>query len=247
MTCLRFIGTTSDDGDCPTLYEVEGTADILVQGDRVTDPAHLARLRNVKDSEAFVLVPRELLVRFAPRTTAPGMVAFAEIAPLFHEFKHTAFRLETRRGYASDRNSPKWERWRSGADISAEPDNSWRANVRKQTEQGKRVERVRLVDQPPTEGQRFLLASGHGNVAAGEDIRNLARPMAEGLGLPDYDFWLFDSRLVARFVFDEDDTTLGVILSDDPADVAAACQARDASWHYATRTADFGGAVASNG
>ncbi|MGP3946689.1 hypothetical protein [Streptomyces sp. 6N106] len=27
--------------------------------------------------------------------------------------------------------------------------------------QGKRLERVRLVDQPPTEGQRFLLASGH--------------------------------------------------------------------------------------
>lgn len=38
MTHLRFLGTTSDDGDCPTLYEVEGTTDILVQGDRVTDP-----------------------------------------------------------------------------------------------------------------------------------------------------------------------------------------------------------------
>ncbi|MFJ6510439.1 DUF6879 family protein [Streptomyces sp. NPDC091406] len=247
MTLLRFLGTTSDDGDCPTLYEVEGTTDILVQGDRVTDPEQLAQLRDVKDSETFVLVPRDLLVRFAPRTTGPEMVPFSEITPLFREFRHTAFRLETRRGYASDRNSPKWGRWKSGADISTEPDNAWRENVRAQTAQGKRFERVRLVDQPLTEGQQFLLASGHGNVAAGEDIRNLPRPQSVRLGLPEHDFWLFDSRLVARFVFDEDDTTLGVVLSEDPAEVALACQARDAAWHHATRTADFAKAVASTG
>ncbi|WP_426499730.1 hypothetical protein [Streptomyces sp. D54] len=78
MTILRFLGTTSDDGDCPTLYEVEGTTDILVQGDRVTDPEQLAQLRDVKDSETFVLVPREFLIRFAPRTTDPEMVPFSE-------------------------------------------------------------------------------------------------------------------------------------------------------------------------
>ncbi|MFJ5047969.1 DUF6879 family protein [Streptomyces sp. NPDC088719] len=247
MTLLRFLGTTSDEGDCPTLYEIEGTTDILVQGDRVTDPEHLAQLRDVKDSETFVLVPRDLLVRFAPRTTDPEMVPFSEIALPFREFRHTAFRLETRHGYASDRHSPKWGRWKSGADISAEPDNAWRENVRAQTAQGKRFERVRLVDQPLTEGQQYLLASGQGNVAAGEDIRNLPRSQAARLGLPGHDFWLFDSRLVARFVFAEDDTTLGVVLSEDPAEVALACQARDAAWHHATRTADFAKAVASSG
>jgi hypothetical protein len=35
---LRFLGTTSDDGDCPTLYEV-------VHGERETDPEHLVELR----------------------------------------------------------------------------------------------------------------------------------------------------------------------------------------------------------
>ncbi|MEU9102121.1 DUF6879 family protein [Streptomyces sp. NPDC048361] len=53
---------------------------------------------------------------------------------------------------------------------------------------GKRFERVRLVDDPPTDGQRYLLASGLGNVDAGEDIRNLVRADAERLGLPDGDF-----------------------------------------------------------
>jgi hypothetical protein len=64
---LRFIGTTSDGGDCPTLYEVVETGDIVVQGDRLTNPEHLAQLRDVKDSETFVVIPRELLTRFAPK------------------------------------------------------------------------------------------------------------------------------------------------------------------------------------
>lgn len=236
---LRFIGTTSDDGDCPSLYEIEATGGILVQGERVTDPGHLAQLRDVKESEAFVIVPRDLLSRFATRHEPVAMVAFAAVVPLFRDFRHTAWRLETRRGYASDRNGSKWQRWQAGVDIASEPADEWRRNVADQVARGKRFERVRLVDEPPTEGQQFLLASGIGNVAAGEDIRNMKRSDAKRLGLPDFDFWLFDSRTLVRFVFGEDDTTLGVIVSEDPAEVVAACQARDTAWHHATRTADF--------
>ncbi|MFH8840880.1 DUF6879 family protein [Streptomyces sp. NPDC017868] len=243
---LRFLGTTSDDGDCPTLYEVESTGDILVQGERVTDPSQLAELRDVKESETFVTVPRELLTRFAPRTEARDMVPFSEVSGLFTDFKHTAWRLETRRGYATDRKSPKWDRWKAGADLTAEPPNTWRENVRTQVASGKRFERVRLVDEPLTEGQEFLLASGFGNVAAGEDIRVLTRTEAERLRLPQHDFWLFDSRTLVRFVFDENDTTLGVILSEDPAEVAAACQVRDAAWHHAVPAAEYAKRVRSS-
>lgn len=231
---LRFIGTTSDEGDCPTLYEIEGTDEILVQGDRETDPEHLARLHDVKDSESFVRVPRSLLVRYAPRATAPVLQPFASISHLFREFRHTAWRLETRRGYASDRTSPKWQRWQAGQDITTEG-SPWLENVTAQTSVGKQMGRVRLVDEPVTTGQRFLLASAPGNVAAGEDIRYLTRARAQELRLPDVDFWLFDSRILARFAFDEEDVTLGVYLTEDPAEVLAACQARDAAWHYATR------------
>lgn len=63
---LKFLGTTSEAGDCPTLYETE-TGDIVVQGERLTDPEALAQLRDVKDSETFVVVPRELLARYAPK------------------------------------------------------------------------------------------------------------------------------------------------------------------------------------
>jgi hypothetical protein len=64
---LRFLGTTSDHGDCPTLYEDTDTGNIVVQGERLIDPSHLAELRDVKESETFVVVPRELLTRFAPK------------------------------------------------------------------------------------------------------------------------------------------------------------------------------------
>ncbi|GGR50238.1 hypothetical protein WEB32_18025 [Streptomyces netropsis] len=64
---LKFLGTTSENGNCPTLYEVVETGDIVVQGDRLTDTRHLEQLRDVKDSETFVVIPRELLTRFAPK------------------------------------------------------------------------------------------------------------------------------------------------------------------------------------
>ncbi|GHA64136.1 hypothetical protein GCM10010330_16190 [Streptomyces tendae] len=242
---LRFLGTTSDDGDCPTLYEIPETDEILVQGDRETDPGHLVQLRDVKPSETFVRVPRTLLTRYAPRASAPPLQPFAEIAHLFRDFRHTAWRLETRRGYASDRKSPLWPRFLAGEDVAAEPANAWRQNVREQVDQGKRFERVRLVDAPLTQGQEFLLARAPSNVAAGEDIRYLPRSEAHALRLPDHDLWLFDSKTVARFEFDEDDTTLGVYVTEDPAEVLAACQARDAAWHHAVPAADFAKRVAS--
>lgn len=69
---LRFIGTTSENGNCPTLYEVVETGEILVQGDRETAPEHLAQLRDVKPSETFVRIPRELLIRFVPGLVSPA-------------------------------------------------------------------------------------------------------------------------------------------------------------------------------
>ncbi|MEU2584503.1 DUF6879 family protein [Streptomyces avermitilis] len=173
------------------------------------------------------------------------MIPFKEISHVFTDFEHTAWRLETRRGYATDRSSETWARWQAGEDVTHEPPDDWRRNVAEQTAHGKRFGRVRVVDQPLTEGQEFLLARAPSNVAAGDEVRYLPRTDADRLGLPDFDFWLIDSRTLLRFVFDENDTTLGVTVSQEPADVLAACQARDAAWHYAIRTADFARRVRS--
>ena len=63
---LRFLGTTSDDGQCPTLYATD-RGSYAVQGDIVADPEALADLRHVLPGETFVEIPKELL-RFAEGT-----------------------------------------------------------------------------------------------------------------------------------------------------------------------------------
>lgn len=175
----------------------------------------------------------------------PEFIDDATFGNYFEEFEHTAWRLETRRGYASDRSSQKWQRFLKGEDISSDPSSAWRANVRAQVACGKRIERVRIVDSPPTEEQLFLLASAAGNNAAGEDIRSLWRADAEKLRLPAEDFWLLDSRQALVLHFDEGDGYLGSELVSDPARIVAFCQARDAAWHHAIRREDFAAQVAS--
>ncbi|WP_017559385.1 hypothetical protein [Nocardiopsis baichengensis] len=63
---LRMLGSTSRDGDCPTLYENEN-GDIVVQGDQLTDPDAIAQLKHIKAGEAFVVVPRALITQYAPK------------------------------------------------------------------------------------------------------------------------------------------------------------------------------------
>lgn len=153
----------------------------------------------------------------------------------FREFQHTAWRLETRRGYASDRAGEKYRRFLRGESVETDTGSPWYANIRAQVAEGKRIGRVRLLDDVPTEGQRFLLATAVGSIAAGEDIRNLWRADAERLGLPAEDFWLFDSRQALRLHFDDRDEYLGAELVEDPATIVRYCQVRDAAWHHAVR------------
>ncbi|MEU8598391.1 DUF6879 family protein [Streptomyces globisporus] len=165
------------------------------------------------------------------------LVPFEEITHLFAEFEHTAFRLETRRGYATDRAGERFQAFQRGFDPRPEPEHPWNVNVRDKAGQGAHFSRIRIVDEPPTDGQLFLMATAAGNVAAGEDIRVISRAVADSVGLPDHDFWLFDSRILVRMNIDDTDTTTGVEVIEDPAAVLAACRARDTSWALAVPTA----------
>ncbi|MGK4583528.1 DUF6879 family protein [Kitasatospora sp. HPMI-4] len=154
-------------------------------------------------------------------------------------FQHTAWRLETRRAYESDQRSVGYLRFLQGEDPQADPHRPWCANIREQVAKGKRVERVRIADEPITQGQAYLLHVGWANVEAGEDIRHLPRSTAKELHLPERDFWLFDSRTVLQLHFDDADVYLGTELIEDPNVVLEACQIRDAAWHFAVDRSEF--------
>lgn len=174
------------------------------------------------------------------------LVPFEEITNLFAEFQHAAFRLETRRGYTTDREGERYKAFMRDIDPPPVPDNPWNTNVREKAAQGAHFSRVRIVDDPPTDGQRFLMATAASNVAAGEDIRVLSRFVAESVGLPDHDFWLFDSHTLVRMHIDDTDTTVGVEITEDPAAVLAACRARDTAWPLATASATVWAQVRSS-
>lgn len=161
----------------------------------------------------------------------PALVPLEDITHLFGEFQHTAFRLETRRGYATDRAGARFQAFVHGIDPAPEPDNAWHVNVREKAAQGGRFSRVRIIDEPPTDGRCILMASAAANASAsGEDIRVLARTEAAHPELPDCDFWLFDSRTLVRFHID----------------VLAACRARDRAWPLASPSSEARARVRSS-
>ncbi len=156
-----------------------------------------------------------------------------EFAKLFETFEHTAWHLETRRGYASDRDDDSYRAFVETGSALWDLDNAWCTNITRQTAAGKEVGRVRVVDDPPTQGQLFLLDYAKCNAATGEDVRNLWRADAERLRLPAEDFWIFDSRLVALLVFDDTDDLLRVEVTTEPTEVLRYARVREAAMRYA--------------
>ncbi|MEU1893494.1 DUF6879 family protein [Streptomyces pristinaespiralis] len=231
---LSKVGTNSGNNGCPTLYESEGGT-YIVQGDRVTDPAELAQLDNLTPNEGAVTVPRELLANFGPKEPVhvPQFISFAEFDGMFTTLKHSAWRLETRRRYASDEATDTYRQFAAGEAVDWDLDDPWCVERREQVALGKRFERVRILDEPATPGQRYLLDNARRNEAAGETIRVLPRGQANELRLPSQDFWIFDARVVALLHFDHGDAMTGVELITNPVAVIRCLQAREAAWHHA--------------
>jgi len=101
------------------------------------------------------------------------------------------------------------------------------------TAAGKRMQRVRVVDEPLGDYLRFEFAFYPDTIEAGEDIRILDRRTAEAAGLPAHDYWLFDSSRLALMRYDAEGRFLGAELVEDPVMVVRHCYWRDAALHYA--------------
>jgi len=111
--------------------------------------------------------------------------------------------------------------------------------IRQATADGRRFARVRIVSVPLSDYSRFGLWAAQFTSDAGEDIRYLARDVAAGLDLPNHDYWLFDSRLLVRMHFSEQDKFQGGEVIDDPAEIVEHNYWRDAAQHHAIRREEF--------
>ncbi|MFJ3660347.1 DUF6879 family protein [Streptomyces sp. NPDC090119] len=244
---LRFNGTGSGVNGCPSIHEDLLTGEVIVHGPALTDPDDIAQLRHLNEGEVPIVVPRELLVDFGPKEVArvPHVIGLDEFDRLFTQFEHTAWRLETRRRYASDELTDTYAQMTRGETVDwAGVDAEWCAERREQVALGKRFERVRIIDNPPTAGQLYLLDNARRNSAVGEKILNVWREDADRLGLPGEDFWIFDSRLVALLNFDDADNLISVELITEPAAVLRYSTVRDAALHHAVPYEEFAGRLA---
>jgi hypothetical protein len=84
---------------------------------------------------------------------------------------------------------------------------AWADQIRELTANGRRVERVRVHDDPPTPYQRWERWAARQTVAAGEVIRYMRRERAYEVGLlpaagPD-DWWLLDDERLVVMRFDQ--------------------------------------------
>jgi hypothetical protein len=114
---------------------------------------------------------------------------------------------------------------------------NWLSMIRAATAEGRRFARVRVVSVPLSDYSRFGVYCSQYTNEAGETIRYLTRDQAHDL--PDYDYWLFDSRQLVKMQFDARENFLGGEVIEDPAMIVQHNYWRDAAWHKAVRRDHF--------
>lgn len=139
-----------------------------------------------------------------------------EFDALFGAFETSAWHLETRHEYRIEEEEAAYRRFLAGQPVGTEWFEPWLARVRALTASGRRIERVRVMSDPPTAYQRFELWGSPHNVRAGERVALLDQHAATDMGLPDYDFWLFDAcRLVVSRFTDDGELISDELVTDD--------------------------------
>lgn len=174
----------------------------------------------------------------ATRRLAPNSEEFDR---LFEGFRHTAFRLETLQRY----NSPdQWEQvdaWLAGEPPPDEAVMDWWLGMLHETvPAGKRWQRVHVAVEPLTTYMRWEISAYEEQVDAGEEIGII--PVRAGEWpeeLPRHDYWFFDSSLLAKMIYDEDDRFVGIDIDDDPAEIVRHNYWRDAALHLAIPYRDY--------
>lgn len=160
----------------------------------------------------------------------------AVLDEIFRTFSSTAWRLEVRTSYGLLAEDHPYQDFLLGKQPDLTWFTPWLHLMREQIQAlGKRVERVRVVDQPPSDYLRWEIYLNKWNAEAGEDIRYLPRQVADSLSLPAYDFWIFDNMTVAFMVFAPSGEFTGPALVTDQAVTRQHLAYQDSAWQAAIR------------
>jgi hypothetical protein len=170
-------------------------------------------------------------------------ISEVEFGRLLKSFNRSAWRLETYDSYHLDYEAADFERFVAGHPVPPPEVSWWRPwldRISAMAQQGKRVGRVRILAEPPTDYQRWELWAARWHADAGEQIGYLGRSQAVALGLPtDHDWWLLDEQAVIVMRFDETGRIAGKELVTDPGIVAQHREWRDLAVRHAIPAEEF--------
>ena len=111
----------------------------------------------------------------------------------------------------------------------------WLDQIREWTGgQGKTITRVRIIDSPPTDYQRWSVWCSRWHLDAGEGIRYLPRSAADLLGIPRGDWQLFDHNRLVLMAFTATGEPSGKTLVTDPAVIRRYREWRSLALRHAT-------------
>jgi hypothetical protein len=148
--------------------------------------------------------------------------------------------LETRDCYGTETELPHLAAWRRG-----EPDDyawleGWLEMLRGHRAAGRTCRRARVVSEPLSEYQQWVLSSAALFTGAGEDIRYVPRPALTGISLPGSgDFYVFDGDLVMFLHYAGNGTGTAFEITGDPHAARACRDAFDRVWQMAAPLGEY--------
>ncbi|AHH20022.1 hypothetical protein NONO_c52420 [Nocardia nova SH22a] len=157
---------------------------------------------------------------------------------LFRECRHDAFHLETRDAYREINESERLQRFLNN-EPPPDPATPWQELIREITGKGVSVSRVRVITEPHSDYQRWLLSVTIHNINAGEDIRYVPRHLAGEI--PPDDWWFLDWERVAYNLWDAEGNPVGIGLTTDPGIVGYCREVRERLWKLATPYSEYAG------
>jgi len=128
-------------------------------------------------------------------------ITYEKFDALFTSFKREALHLEMRDSYGTADEIPHLRKWEAGEPDDADWLQPWFDLVNAGTQAGKVFRRARIVSEPISDYQKWVLKDTPLFVEAGEDIRWAPRSRVSTVALPGNDFWLFDDEVVVFLIF----------------------------------------------
>jgi hypothetical protein len=176
-----------------------------------------------------------------PRSSGTNLdsISYEELTDLINSFQKEALHLEMRDSYGTAAEIPHLAKWEAGEPDDTEWLQPWFDRVRAATRAGKVFRRARIVSEPVSDYQKWVLKDSHLFVEAGEDIRWVPRSRVSTLTLPGNDFWLFDTHVVVFLIFAGNGLVVDRQKTTDSAAIQLCTTAFDAVWELSIPDSEY--------